>query len=70
MLGIRSTILVSAGGRRSLTNPIYIGKVRHHDQLFDGLHEPLIDPTMFRRVQELMMSEAFAAQLLGCCSPL
>ncbi len=34
-----------------LTNPIYIGKIRHKTDLYDGEHEPIIDPGLFRRVQ-------------------
>jgi site-specific DNA recombinase len=35
-----------------LTNPIYIGKVRHHGELHDGEHPPIIDQQTFDRVQE------------------
>ena len=35
-----------------LSNPIYIGKVRHHDALHEGEHEPIIDHPLFDRVQE------------------
>ena len=34
-----------------LTNPIYIGKIRHKSELFDGEHEPLITPQLFHKVQ-------------------
>jgi site-specific DNA recombinase len=34
-----------------LTNPIYIGKVKHKEDLFDGEHEPIIEPDEFRQVQ-------------------
>jgi site-specific DNA recombinase len=34
-----------------LSNPVYIGKSRHHDQVYDGEHEGIIDPTTFRAVQ-------------------
>ena len=39
--------------RYLLTNPFYIGKVRHGDQLYPGQHEPLIEKTLFNRVQAL-----------------
>jgi hypothetical protein len=26
-----------------LRNPIYIGKVRHHDKPYDGVHAPIVD---------------------------
>ena len=34
-----------------LRNPIYIGKVRHKDQLHEGLHEPIIDDATWQLVQ-------------------
>ncbi|AMV35276.1 DNA-invertase hin [Pirellula sp. SH-Sr6A] len=34
-----------------LTNQIYIGMIRHKDQVYDGQHEPLIDTALFQRVQ-------------------
>jgi len=34
-----------------LQNPIYIGKIRHHEQVYDGAHEPIIAPDMFAQVQ-------------------
>ena len=37
-----------------LTNPIYVGKVKHKDELFDGEHEAIIPPEKFRKVQALL----------------
>ncbi len=37
-----------------LTNPIYFGKVRHKSELFAGVHEPIVDDDVFRRVQKQM----------------
>ena len=34
-----------------LTNPIYIGKIRHKSELYDGEHEAIIDADVFQRVQ-------------------
>ncbi|MBX3324100.1 MAG: recombinase family protein [Phycisphaeraceae bacterium] len=50
------------GGRRfdkavlhkMLTNPVYIGRVRHHDELYDGEHEAILDEDVFRAVGELL----------------
>ncbi|MBI4669786.1 MAG: recombinase family protein [Elusimicrobia bacterium] len=47
------------GGRRFiktnlsylLRNPIYIGKIRHGDSLYDGEHKPILDEDIFHRVQ-------------------
>ncbi|WP_458789213.1 recombinase family protein [Adonisia turfae] len=52
------------GGRRFdkavlhklLTNPVYLGKVRHHEDLYDGEHEAIVDEAMFREVGELLAS--------------
>ncbi|AEG49194.1 Resolvase domain protein [Sphingobium chlorophenolicum L-1] len=35
-----------------LSNPIYIGKIRHHSQLYDGQHEPIIDQALWDAVQD------------------
>ena len=34
-----------------LRNPIYIGKVRHKDELHDGLHDAIVDLETWRQVQ-------------------
>ena len=34
-----------------LTNPIYIGKIKHKTQLYEGQHEPIIETNVFDRVQ-------------------
>jgi site-specific DNA recombinase len=34
-----------------LTNVIYAGKIRHRDQVYDGQHEPIIDQSVFDKVQ-------------------
>ena len=35
-----------------LTNPIYIGKIRHKTDIYEGLHSAIIDVAQFNRVQE------------------
>ena len=37
-----------------LANPVYIGKIRHKEELFDGQHPPIIDAGTFARVQALL----------------
>jgi len=37
-----------------LQNPIYIGKVRHRNQIYDGQHDPIIDPELFAMVQAIL----------------
>jgi len=34
-----------------LTNPIYIGKIRHKSEIFAGEHEPIVDASVFEEVQ-------------------
>lgn len=34
-----------------LTNPIYIGKIKHKADVYDGEHEPIIDAAVFEKVQ-------------------
>src|SRR5271166_2524114 len=35
-----------------LSNPIYVGRLRHKGQIHDGLHSAIIDPETFDRVQQ------------------
>jgi len=37
---------------RMLSNPYYIGKVKHREAIYDGIHEPLIDDDTWYTVQE------------------
>lgn len=41
-----------------LTNPIYIGKVRHRDAVYEGEHEPIIALELFDKVQALLTTQA------------
>ncbi|RUW55484.1 recombinase family protein [Mesorhizobium sp. M1A.F.Ca.ET.072.01.1.1] len=41
-----------------LSNPIYIGKIKHKDQVHDGEHEPIIPGTVFEEAQALLASQA------------
>ncbi len=64
-LGLRSKRWVTkAGGQRGgvsftrghlyriLTNPIYVGMVHHNGTTYDGLHDGIIDPETWQRVQD------------------
>jgi DNA invertase Pin-like site-specific DNA recombinase len=37
-----------------LKNPIYRGKVTHHDKVYDGQHESIVDDELFEQVQGLL----------------
>ncbi len=39
---------------RLLTNVAYTGKVRYKDEVHDGEHPAIVDPTIFARVQDLL----------------
>ena len=41
-----------------LSNPIYIGKIRHRDNIYQGLHRPIITPETWRAVQERLAANA------------
>lgn len=36
---------------RMLSNPVYIGKITHHNKIFDGTHEPIINIALWDAVQ-------------------
>lgn len=40
--------------RRILNNHLYIGKVKHKDKLFDGMHKPIIDEQIWQKTRELI----------------
>jgi hypothetical protein len=39
-----------------LQNPLFVGKVRHGGELYDGEHEAIIDVTVWEQVQQLLAS--------------
>ncbi len=39
---------------RVLTNVSYLGKVQHHDQLFEGEHEAIIEPALWKRAATIL----------------
>lgn len=44
--------------RNILLNPIYIGKIKHKEELFEGEHSPIISIDQFNQVQDLMKKRA------------
>lgn len=42
--------------QRILINPLYIGRVTLHGDVYDGLQEAIVDEETFRQVQELLVS--------------
>lgn len=41
-----------------LRNPIYTGKIRHKDKLYDGQHQALIDSDLWEAVQKKLQAQA------------
>ncbi len=39
-----------------LQNPVYVGKVRHKDHVYDGEHDAIIDQDLFDKVQTILTS--------------
>ena len=44
-------LFTTASVRIILHNPFYMGKVKHHDRLLPGVHEPLVSEELFHAVQ-------------------
>ncbi len=43
-----------------LSNPLYRGKIKHRDQVYDGLHEAIISEALWGRVQETLANNRVA----------
>ena len=69
--GIRSKVRVAKNGKTSggnsffrgalyvlLSNPIYIGEIRHKGIRHPGLHEPIVDRELWEKTQRLLRSQA------------
>jgi site-specific DNA recombinase len=69
--GIRSKVRVARNGKTSggnsffrgalyvlLSNPIYIGEIRHKDVRLPGLHEPIVERELWEKTQLLLHSQA------------
>jgi site-specific DNA recombinase len=40
--------------QRLLTNPLYLGQITLHDEIYPGLHEPIVDVVIFDQVQRML----------------
>ena len=47
-----------------LSNPFYIGKMRHQEERLDGMHPPLIDAELFERVQHFLQKKCVTVQYM------
>jgi site-specific DNA recombinase len=41
-----------------LSNPIYVGKLKHRDNVYDGEHAAIIEPDLFAEVQKMLAAQA------------
>jgi len=70
-LGLRSRTRHAADGKESgggafdrghihhiLSNPIYAGRIRHRDKVFEGQHPPIIDPVHWDAIQRQLQDGA------------
>jgi Recombinase len=39
-----------------LSNPVYVGKMRHADEVFDGVHEPIVEQKLWDEAQVLLQA--------------
>ena len=73
--GIRSKVRIAKNGKRSgcesfsrgalytlLGNPIYIGDVRHKGTRYPGLHEPIVEASMWKKIDALLHAHAGRAR--------
>lgn len=41
-----------------LSNPVYIGKIRHKDKVYDGMHESIVPQELWQQVQTKLVASA------------
>ncbi|WP_143688921.1 recombinase family protein [Wolbachia endosymbiont of Laodelphax striatellus] len=56
---IRSDIFKKATVRRIITNPIYMGKIRHYEKQYKGKHEAIIEEENWQKAQELIKNQPY-----------
>ncbi|GFQ64072.1 site-specific recombinase [Trichonephila clavata] len=55
----KSDIFKKATVRRIITNPIYVGKVRHYEKQYEGKHEAIIEEEKWKKAQELIKNQPY-----------
>lgn len=53
----KSDIFKKATVRRIITNPIYMGKIRHYEKEYEGKHEAIIEEEKWQKAQELIKNQ-------------
>ncbi|WP_353280211.1 recombinase family protein [Wolbachia endosymbiont (group B) of Silvanus unidentatus] len=52
-------IFKKATVRRIITNPIYMGKIRHYEKQYKGKHEAIIEEENWQKAQELIKNQPY-----------
>ncbi|XP_066251555.1 putative DNA recombinase [Euwallacea similis] len=55
----KSDIFKKATVRRIITNPIYMGKIRHYEKEYEGKHEAIIEEEKWQKAQELIKDQPY-----------
>ncbi len=55
----KSDIFKKATVRRIITNPIYMGKIRHYEKQYKGKHEAIIEEEKWKKVQGLIKNQQY-----------
>ncbi|BDG76751.1 hypothetical protein wHmt_13090 [Wolbachia pipientis] len=55
----KSDIFKKATVRRIITNPIYMGKIRHYEKEYEGKHEAIIEEEKWQKAQELISNQPY-----------
>ncbi|MFP3023608.1 MAG: recombinase family protein, partial [Wolbachia sp.] len=55
----KSDIFKKATVRRIITNPIYVGKIRHYEKEYEGKHEAIIKEKKWQKAQELIKNQPY-----------
>ncbi|CAH2217086.1 jg15366, partial [Pararge aegeria aegeria] len=55
----KSDIFKKATVRRIVTNPIYVGKIRHYEKEYEGKHDAIIEEEKWQKAQELIKNQPY-----------
>lgn len=55
----KSDIFKKATVRRIITNPIYMGKIRHYEKQYEGKHEAIIEEEKWQKAQDLIKNQPY-----------
>ncbi len=55
----KSDIFKKATVRRIITNPTYMGKIRHYEKQYEGKHEAIIEQEKWQKAQELIKNQPY-----------